>query len=161
MSREICIIYPPASRLSSWYRGRSGCEFRASCLSLSALIKSVGQLKFPGSSELCFVNCMCLGPLMHDLNCFVNVNRWESSGFPGRLLQILQDACLASKAGCLSRPRQFFRLVCVGGGSGTARSKNNQPAQPPFYQPMKPSIHTASAPRCFSRDPETNTQHEC
>jgi hypothetical protein len=53
---------------------------------------------------------------MHDLNCFVNVNRWESSGS-------LVDFCKSSKMcmpciklAALSRPMQFFILACVGGG---------------------------------------------
>lgn len=141
-----------------------GYEFRASCLSLSVLIKSVGQLKFPGSSELCFVNCMCLGPLMHDLNCFVNVNRRESSGFPCRLLQILQDVCTAYQAGCALKAAAVLQTclcVCVGGRLRYCQEQKYQPVQPPSYRPVKPLIHTASAPRCFSSDPETNTQHEC
>lgn len=160
MSQVICIIYPPALRLSCWYR-ILGTSFGAGCLSLSVLIKSIGQLKFPGSSELCFVNCMCLGPLMHDLNCFVNVNRWESSGS-------LVDFCKSSKMcmpciklAALSRPPQFFILACVGVGLRYCQKQKYQPLQPPCRQPMKPFIQTASAPQMCLQRPKACTRREC
>lgn len=89
-------------------------RFCNSCLSLSVLIKSIGQLKFPGSAELCFVNYMCLRPLMHDLNSFVNVNRWKS-------IRSLVDFSKSSKM-CIpcinharvSRPLQSLHLPNCG-----------------------------------------------
>lgn len=92
------------SALQPWF------GFRTSCLSLSVLIKSHGQLQFPGSTELCFVNYMCLRPLMHDLNCFVNVNRWKS-------IRSLVDFSKSSKMctpcinhATVSRPLQSLHL---------------------------------------------------
>lgn len=88
----------------------------------------------------------------------------------GKALDSLVDFCKSSKMcapriklAALSRPLQFFRLacVCVGGRLRYCQEQKYQPVQPPSYRPVKPLIHTASAPRCFSSDPETNTQHEC
>lgn len=131
--------------LHLWY------EFRNSCLSLSVLIKSVGQLKFPGSSELCFVNCMCLRPLMHDLNCFVNVNRWKSIGSRVDFSKSSKMCMPCINHAALSRPLLFF-YTCLTGGLRYCQKQDISVCMSRSNWPMKPFIKKTFAPESVSSD---------
>lgn len=94
---------------------------------------------------------MCLRPLMHDLNCFVNVNRWKSIGSRVDFSKSSKMCMPCINHAALSRPLLFF-YTCLTRGLRYCQKQDISVCMSRSNWPMKPFIKKTFAPESVSSD---------